>query len=75
MKNENPLPYNVLRFNGATQFPRRACLDQFTPAEKSIYDSVQEVEALGADKLLTEAVMLLQLAREKVADWLEGGTE
>jgi hypothetical protein len=45
--------------------PRRARLDQFTPAEKAIYDAVQAVEEMPADVLLTDAVILLQAARER----------
>lgn len=74
MKTENLLPKNVPRHNGSFTFPRRACVDQFTSAEKAIFDALQEVEKLGADGLLTDAVILLGEAQNKVADWLEGGT-
>jgi len=47
-------------------------MDLFTPAERAIYDAVQAVEALPADVRLTEAVVLLQQAREKVADFVDG---
>lgn len=52
--------------------PRRARLDLFTKAERAIYDAVQEVEALAADVRLTDAVVLLQAARESVADYVDG---
>lgn len=52
--------------------PRRARLDQMTPAEKAIIDAVLAVEALPADARLTEAVVLLQAARDTVADYVEG---
>lgn len=54
------------------QFPRRICVDQLTPAEKAIYDAVQAVESLQPDVRLTEAVILLQSAREAVADFVDG---
>lgn len=53
-------------------FPRRNRMDLWTPAEKAIYDAVQAVEAAGCDPLLTDAVNLLQEARDKVADFVEG---
>lgn len=51
--------------------PRRIRIDQFTPAERAIYDAVQAVEALPAHKRLTDAVVLLQQAREAVADYVD----
>lgn len=58
-----PLPDDV---------PRRIRMDQWTPAERAIYDAVQAVEAAGAHPLLTDAVILLGQAREKVADYVDG---
>lgn len=52
--------------------PRRICLDRMTPAELAIYNAVEAVERVGADILLTEAVILLQQARDKVADYVDG---
>jgi hypothetical protein len=51
--------------------PRRIRLDLMKPAELLIYNAVQEVEKLGADVLLTEAVNLLQQARDKVSDHID----
>lgn len=51
--------------------PRRCRLYEMTPAERAIYDAVQAVEAAGTDPLLTDAVVLLQQAREKVADYVD----
>jgi hypothetical protein len=51
--------------------PRRNRLDLLYSAEKHILDSVSEVEKLPADVRLTDAVILLQQAREKVADFIE----
>lgn len=53
-------------------FPRRSRIDMLTPVEKTLYDAMQAVESLTADVRLTEAVILLQQARDKVADFVEG---
>ncbi len=50
---------------------RRNRLDLNTLAEKSIYDAIQEVEKVGADVRLTEAVILLSKARDLVADFID----
>lgn len=42
-----------------------------TPAEKAIYNAMQEVEAMPADERLTDAVELLQEAHNKVADYVD----
>ena len=52
-------------------FPRRRRIDLLTPAEKAIRDALVAVEEVGADPLLTEAVILLGQAQEKVADFVE----
>jgi hypothetical protein len=52
--------------------PRRSRIDQMTPAERAIYDAMGVVEAAGADVRLTDAVVLLQAARERVADFVDG---
>lgn len=52
-------------------FPRRNCVDLWCPAEKAISDAVQAVEREGAHPALTDAVVLLGQAQEKVADWYE----
>jgi hypothetical protein len=53
------------------KFPRRSCIYLLTPAEKAVWDAAQAVEALGADVRLTDAVVLLQQAREKLADYFD----
>lgn len=53
------------------KIPRRVRLDLMTTAEKAIYNAVLEVEKLPPDIRLTEAVMLLSRAREKVADYID----
>lgn len=52
--------------------PRRVYADLWTPAERAIQAAVDEVEKAGADVRLTEAVMLLAMARECVADFVDG---
>lgn len=51
---------------------RRNRLDLNTPAELAIFNIIQQVEELGADVKLTEAVNLLLKARECVADFVDG---
>lgn len=53
------------------EFPRRSRLDLNTPAEKAIYDAMQEVEKLPADVKLTEAVTLLAKAKDLVSDFVD----
>ena len=56
------------------EIPRRARLDLLTPAERAIWDALQAVEALPADVRLTDAVVLLQAARTRTADYVDGVT-
>lgn len=51
--------------------PRRIRLDQFVPAETAIHYAAELVEAMPAHPLLTDAVVLLQQARAKVADFVD----
>lgn len=53
------------------KFPRRSCIYLLTPAEKAVWDAAQAVENLGADVRLTDAVVLLQQARERLADYFD----
>ena len=52
-------------------FPRRNDITQQTPAERAIREAVLRVEEAGCHPLLTDAVVLLQQAKDKVADWVE----
>lgn len=52
-------------------FPRRCRVDLYTSAEKAILDAVLAVEDTGAHPFLTEAVILLSQAKDKVADFVE----
>jgi hypothetical protein len=51
--------------------PRRNRTDRYTPAEHAIRAAILAVEEMGAHTLLTEAVVLLAEAQEKVADFVE----
>ena len=51
--------------------PRRNQLDQCTPAELAIYTAMYEVEMVGADVRLTNAVIKLNEARNLVADFVD----
>jgi hypothetical protein len=56
------------------EIPRRNRLDLNEPAELAIYNAVQEVEMAGADERLTEAVILLNKAKNLVADFIDERT-
>lgn len=51
--------------------PRRIRIDKMTPAELAIRNAVGAVEDLAPDERLTRAVILLQQARELVADYVD----
>jgi len=48
---------------------RRHRMDLMNPAELAILNAMAEVEKIGADERLTEAVNLLQKAKELVGDF------
>lgn len=51
--------------------PRRSRLDLNEPAEIAIRNAVNEIEKIGADTRLTEAVMLLAKAKDLVSDFID----
>ena len=51
--------------------PRRNRINLLTPVEKAAYDLTQAVEDLGCDLLLTDAIIYLGQARDKIADFVE----
>jgi len=53
------------------EIPRRNRLDLNTPAELAIHNAMQEVEKIGADVKLTEAITLLSKAKDLVADFID----
>jgi hypothetical protein len=63
------------RFFGDAQMfyiPRRNRMDLMQPAELAIIAAMNAVEEMAEDTRLTEAVILLSQAREKVADFIDG---
>ena len=51
---------------------RRLELERATPAELAIDAAIAEVEKLPPDGRLTAAILLLEKARKRVADFLDG---
>ncbi len=51
--------------------PRGMRIDLMVPAEKMITDAIHTIEEMGADTRLTEAQVLLDQARSKVADYVD----
>ncbi len=51
--------------------PRRNRVDLYTKAELAIREAMLAVEEAGAHPLLTDAVVLLSEAKNKVADFVE----
>ncbi len=62
---------NMKKSDRPDGIPRRAYMPEWVPAEKAVQDAVDEVEKMPADIRLTEAVMLLGQARDKVADYID----
>lgn len=52
--------------------PRRSQMEKWSEAEAAIHLAVQSVEAMPADVRLTDAVTLLQAAKDSVADFIDG---
>ena len=52
-------------------FPRRARIDLYTKEELAFRELTLRVEELGAHPLLTDVVVLLGKAQNKLADWIE----
>jgi hypothetical protein len=51
--------------------PRRNRVDLYTPAELAIREAMLAVEAAGFSPILTEAIILLGQAKDRVADFVE----
>jgi hypothetical protein len=51
--------------------PRRIRLDLLTTEELAMFHMVGEIEKLGAHPLLTDVVVLLGEARNKLSDWVD----
>lgn len=56
---------------GMSEIPRRNRVDKMKPAELAIRKAMSEVEEMGADSRLTDAVILLDKAQKKVADYID----
>ena len=65
-----PRPYD--RGDGV---PTRADIRWLTDAEKAILTVIGSTEGLGASAALTDAVILLGKARDRIADHVEAKTE
>lgn len=50
-------------------FPRRSVVEEMTPVEKLIFDTIGEIEKLGADVRLTNAQIKLQEAKDLIGDF------
>ncbi len=50
---------------------RRCSINRMTVIEKAIRGTIREVESLGDHTLLTDAVVLLSQAGDKMADYIE----
>jgi hypothetical protein len=53
-------------------WPTRTAVEWWTPAEEAIAKAMHAVEAAGGSLALTDAVILLGKARDRVADHVEG---
>jgi hypothetical protein len=62
-------PRSHLRPDG---IPTRCDIRLTSTTENAIRDAIGMVESIGADKALTDAVVLLDEAKNRVADYLEG---
>lgn len=73
IEKENGLPALQGEANNKMEYetPRRNRLDLNTPAEKAIWEAMQEVEKTGAHPLLTDAINMLKQAKEKVSDFVD----
>ena len=52
--------------------PRRVDINRYVPAETAIREAILRVEEMPADMRLTDAVVLLGRAKDRVADFVDG---
>lgn len=69
-----PAPRKGKKENTMNQIPRRAYLDKMVPAERAIHDAIQAVEVMGADERLTDVVIALGAAKDKLSDYVDAET-
>ena len=55
----------------SNEIPRRARTENMTPEELAILGLSWQIEELGAHPLLTDVVVALSTAREKLGDWFD----
>ena len=55
----------------SNKIPRRARTENMTPEELAMLGLSWQIEELGAHPLLTDVVVLLGSAREKLGDWVD----
>lgn len=54
-----------------SDIPRRADINRHSPAETAIREAILAVEAMPPSPTLTEAVILLGKAKDRVADYVD----
>lgn len=54
-----------------SDFPRRNRSDLWCKGEQMISDALQQVEKMGADPILTDVVVMLGNAMERLADYVD----
>lgn len=69
---DGPLPRPQKREDGV---PTRIDIRWYTAAEAAIRDAMQAVERAGASIALTDAINFLSMAKDRVADHVEGAPE
>ena len=57
------------------KIPRRAYIDLLVPAEKAIHDAIALIEKLEPDERLTDAIVFLSKAHDKVSDYVDNKAE
>lgn len=67
------IPGNILNktHENSDEILRRNCLDLLVPSELAVWQAKQAVEESGCHPLLTEAVILLAQAQNKVSDYVD----
>lgn len=71
MKKTKPEPVTIPDAEGR-DLPRRCYTDLMNSTEVRIMDAMTSVEGMGTDQRLTRAIHLLEMARENVADFIDG---
>lgn len=52
-------------------FPRRHSLYRMTKEEIAIFNLIQEIEAMGCHAILTDVVVLLGQAKDRLSDFVD----